>query len=132
METKKILFLTAVLLISSTKCMALTVSESTSEQYLMNHGYSKETARLVDLKHKQINGEPVVNPYENTDLTTRQKLIRNVQTYTDPAVDEGDFGNTKIKDIPPAFAKKSKTLYEKAKYKIKSYLEDDCINEDDL
>lgn len=76
--------------------------EMRSEQYLINQGYSKETARMVNLQHHQANGKAV----EKEESVSRKLLLwpvrmfKKAHSYIDPAVDDGSFGNTKI-DFQP-------------------------------
>lgn len=91
-----ILSLTAFLFLIQLQAGAvISTDEAISEVYLINHGYSKETARLVKLQHAQINGEKY--NIEGNDYTPFQQAVRNIFMYLDPALDSGKFGTHDIK-----------------------------------
>jgi len=92
MKIHKSLLILAAFAITTTQASAITVNEASSQQYLINHGYSKETARLVELQKKQVNGEPV---YDTKPMKVR--WLRKIHSYLDPAIDDGQFGSTDIR-----------------------------------
>lgn len=78
---------------------AITTEESTSQQYIESHGYSSEMARLIDLQDSHVNGaEP---KFKNNDPSwysdKKVNFVRRVFMYFDPGLDDGKFGNNKIK-----------------------------------
>lgn len=78
----------------------LTTEESSSEPYIVNHGYSEEMARLIDLQNKQINGEEFKFKSRDPQWYSDKRInfIRNVFMYFDPGLDDGKFmqHNTKF------------------------------------
>lgn len=65
----------------------LTDAESTSADYLRNHGYSTTTAELVQLQKAQINGTKYVAPEEPEYYNAKGvKAVRKFFIYLDPAL----------------------------------------------
>ena len=92
MKLTKILLLTLILASTTMNVFAITASEASNEQYLLNQGYSKETVRMVNLQKHQVRGEEAP---KNEPKTIGGKLVRmfvRAHAYLDPAVDTGEFG----------------------------------------
>lgn len=96
---KVLLILTALLIFSTPSFAELTTDEAISPSYILNHGYSKETARIMSLQHAQVNG---TSPkYKGSDPEWYEsnkavKLVRDVFIYFDPGLDNGRFGTDDI------------------------------------
>lgn len=69
----------------------ITTEEQFSEDYIINHGYSTEMARLMRLQHDQINGiHPTMS--ENTHVYRPwENLGRRFLMYLDPGLDDERF-----------------------------------------
>lgn len=69
-----------------------TVSDTTNEEYLKNHGYSEATIWAVDKSKARTNGEPLVehveNEYYNQPVV---KWFRKFVMYVDPTLDDHSF-----------------------------------------
>lgn len=96
-EMKKFLALLIVIFTASTQSYAyITTEDTSSEEYIQNHGHSDEMSRLIDLQHAQINGTKTnyVAPAKWHDKWTDKKsikLVRKVFMYFDPGLDDGLF-----------------------------------------
>ena len=91
---KYLLLLGLTALIALPACAELTVDDTINEEYLINHGYSKETARIVQKNQAQINGEPLTQEidkeYYNQPVV---KYVRRFFMYLDPSLDDYTFLN---------------------------------------
>jgi hypothetical protein len=75
----------------------ITTEEQFSEEYILNHGYSQEMYRLMNLQHNQIVGnksslsekEKIYKPWQNG--------VRRFLMYLDPALDDENFMRHDIK-----------------------------------
>ena len=76
----------------------ITTEESTSEQYIQNHGYSPEMSRLIDLQDAHINGSEPQHLSTNPSWYSDKKVnfIRRAFMYFDPGLDDEKFGSNKI------------------------------------
>lgn len=96
---KNLLLLVCLLGLSLPASAVISPEELASPTYTMQHGYSAEMARLIDLQNTQITGAPktYVNPdpawYETNKFV---KFVRNVFIYLDPALDNEKFGDNRI------------------------------------
>lgn len=92
---KKFIALLFLLSIVTLPCFAvLTTEETTSQNYLENHAYSKEMARIVDLQKAQINGTKTKYVSNEPDWYTNNKLVKFVRKtfmYFDCGLDDGKF-----------------------------------------
>lgn len=85
----------------SSPCFAIISTEnSTTQNYIEGHGYSSETARIIDLQKAQINNIPttyVKQPdwYEcklpSWATEKRVGFVRKVFQYFDGGLDDGKF-----------------------------------------
>lgn len=91
MKTKT-LILSVCLSLIALQANALTTEEVKNSEYLINHGHSKEMAKMVNLQTTQVNGEKPPAIEGNVIL----KWVRKVQSYYDPAYDNGSFGRNDI------------------------------------
>ena len=75
-------------------CAELTVSDTSADAYLKNHGYSQSTINVINKTKAQVNGEPLTEPveheYYNQPLV---KWFRKFVMYIDPALDDHSFMN---------------------------------------
>ncbi len=94
MKFLKLFFTLIALLSFTTSSYAVTVQESTSEDYLINSGYSKETARLVNLKKHQTAGKEIKT--EKSIFSWPIRMLKKLDAYLDPGIDDGSFGTTDI------------------------------------
>lgn len=92
---KKVILLAGILVFGNLSAFAIIDSDyTTSEQYLKNCGYSKETIRLIQLKKKS----PYA-PIEVEEKTVGQKTLGGLKSfwrYLDPAADNHRFGEGEI------------------------------------
>lgn len=98
---KKILSLFILYLVCAIPTFAvISTDDTTSDEYITNHGYSSEMARLIDLQNKQINGEPSNYKRNEPEWWYTNKpvnFIRNTFIYLDPVLDDGKFMQHDIK-----------------------------------
>ena len=99
----KILLLAGIIAISLLPANAqLTVDDSTSREYLINHGHSNVTADIVELSKGAVSGDktilPVDRKYENRSVI--YKWVDKFFLYIDPAYDKGNFMREDIKFNP--------------------------------
>lgn len=94
----KKLCLFAILFCCTLPAMAtITTEEQFSDEYILNHGYSEEMSRLMNLSHSQIIGEKIpVSEYVHI-YRPWQNGIRKFLMYLDPGLDDEQFGNHQIK-----------------------------------
>lgn len=96
------LFLCLFLLISSNlACFAvINTDDAISEKYIINHGYSGEMARLIDLQQAQINGTSTKYKQKETWYNNQLlkwvpekqvNFVRNKFLYYDAGLDDGKF-----------------------------------------
>lgn len=101
---KRIIFaVLAYVIVTLPSFAILTTDEATSQNYIINHGYSPETARMMDLQHSQITGEKKVFKSSDPDWYTTNKavyFVRRVFMYFDCGLDNGNFGKEKINPSP--------------------------------
>ena len=75
-------------------CAELTVSDTSADAYLKNHGDSQSTINVINKTKAQVNGEPLTEPveheYYNQPLV---KWFRKFVMYIDPALDDHSFMN---------------------------------------
>lgn len=103
---KKILItLFALTIVNSPSFATLTTENSTTPEYVEGHGYSKETARLIDLQKAHINNTDVTyieQPAWYTDklpswaTEKRVSFVRRVFQYFDCGLDDGKFMQNNI------------------------------------
>lgn len=99
MKAKNLLIAISIAGIINLPSMAeITPAEARSEQYILNHGHSEETARLLNLQHKQITGKQV-EPADS-QMSWPVRWYRKIFGYFDPAIDDGSFGHTKLHTNP--------------------------------
>lgn len=98
---KKILLLFLVyLIVTIPSSAAITPEEAVSQQYIENHGYSTEMARLVNLQNAQINGGQSKYKDNAPSWYTENRAvrwIRNTFMYIDPSLDNEKFMQHDIK-----------------------------------
>ena len=71
-------------------CAELTVSDTSADAYLKNHGYSQSTINVINKTKAQVNGEPLTEPVEHEYYNQR---FRKFVMYIDPALDDHSFMN---------------------------------------
>jgi hypothetical protein len=92
---KKIIITTAIFMFSNLGAIAMIDSDySTSEQYLLNRGYSPETIRLINIRKKNPYALPEVKEENVTQKSSW--YAKKLWHYIDPAADNGNFGNSHI------------------------------------
>lgn len=123
-DMKRIIFLIFAMLIANLPSSAVILTEEvTSATYIKKHGYSDEMCRLIDLQNAHINGVDTTYPqhvwsgkdirvpayiarklpkgYEqklaDTISEKRVNFVKKIFCYFDPGIDDGEFGNNKIK-----------------------------------
>lgn len=93
MKTKTLLILGIAAMTMLPACAELTINDSTSREYLMNHGHASTTADMVELQKSAANGTkadlPIYHKYENKPLV--YKWVDKFFIYLDPAQDDGKF-----------------------------------------
>jgi len=97
---KKILFL--IMAISFLPACALTIEETTSYDYLRNHGHSEVLIDAVYHQKTTIDGEKYISMDEQKHQNDffLVKWIRKFFMYADPALDSGTFYDHNIKITP--------------------------------
>ncbi len=98
---KKYLFILLLALISTNlpSYAFITTDESTSQEYIQNHGYSDEMSRLIDLQNAQINGAKSKYKGKDPDWYTSNKtvnFVRRAFMYFDCGLDDGKFMQNNI------------------------------------
>jgi hypothetical protein len=102
---KSLIVLIALISINLPGFAILTTEDSTSIKYIEHHGYSDETARLIDLQKSQINGtEPTYttppawydDKLPNWCDEKKVSFIRKVFMYFDCGLDNGKFMQNNI------------------------------------
>jgi hypothetical protein len=97
---KIVLVLFMIFTVNLSANAVITPEETMSATYTLNHGYSDEMARLMDLSTAQINGaKPKYKTSEPDWYTTNKKVlyIRNFFMYLDSGLDDGKFAQHTIK-----------------------------------
>lgn len=90
-----LLAITFILIFNLPSFAVITTDEAVSEDYTINHGYSKEFYRVMDLQHAQINGtKPKYKSDEPSWYTSNKAVsfIRRVFINIDPGLDDGKYG----------------------------------------
>ncbi|MFH0703044.1 MAG: hypothetical protein V2B14_05850 [bacterium] len=93
---KKISIFIAVLALISLNIIsanALTLADSANEQYLDNHGHSKELTRLVNVQKNRIEGKEIPVANKKNKLS---KFFRNLFVEPDLTTPVDEFGDRKI------------------------------------
>jgi len=94
---KKLSIIIALLLVQLQVGATITTEEQFSEEYIINHGYSEEMSRLMNLQHDQILGIPPTMS-ENVNLYRPwQNGVRKFLMYLDPGLDDEKFMQHDIK-----------------------------------
>lgn len=92
---KKVLSLVCLyLLVALPSFAVISTEDTTSEQYLTNHGYSQEVVRLIDLQNAQTNGTAPKYKRKQPDWYTSNKgvnFIRKTFMYFDCGLDDEKF-----------------------------------------
>ena len=90
---KYFLLILCVVCLGSFSANALNVTEIDSEEYLLNHGHSKEVVRIINLQEKRAGGE-------QKEIENHSKFVkfwRNIFFEKDATLPLKDFG---YNDIP--------------------------------
>ena len=97
---KKFLLISFILIATNLPSLAyITTDESTSEEYIQNHGYSDEMSRLIDLQNAQTNGAKTTYKSKDPEWYTANKtvnFIRRAFMYFDCGLDDGKFMQNNI------------------------------------
>ena len=95
---KKFIYIVIALFFAQVQANAgITTEEQFSEQYIINHGYSEEMFRLMNLQHNQILG---VKPTMSDDAKIYrpwENAVRRFFMYIDPGLDDERFMQHDIK-----------------------------------
>lgn len=92
---KKICFLIALLLISTTSALAyVETSAMTSENFIKNEGYSPEVYKLIKIKTEPNGKQNLIDEQKKTNIVVR--FLKNCYKYLDPYQDSGNFGIDEI------------------------------------
>lgn len=89
--TTGILSITAVLAFSTTSS-ALGVTESSSKEYLINHGHSQETVRMIELQQKRT----LTSDEEINTNNKFMKIFKNLFYSKNILLPSRDFGHNHI------------------------------------
>lgn len=80
---------------------AITPQEAMSDDYIYNHGHSREMAKLIDLQQSQINGGPSKYKLERPEPAyysyTPVKYFREFLNYFDSGREDNTFMKRDIK-----------------------------------
>ena len=91
---KVLLILSLIGLVTLPACAELTVSDTSADEYLRNHGYSQSTINIVNKTKAQVNGEPLTEPVEQEYYNQPfVKWFRKLVMYIDPSHDDHSFMN---------------------------------------
>jgi hypothetical protein len=71
----------AYLVVALPASATLTTDDVRSQEYIINHGYSEETAKIIDLQNAQINGE------KSTFVSTSRPIWRSKYKPVNMVVD---------------------------------------------
>lgn len=85
-----------VLILNLPSFAIITPEEATSEDYIINHGYSREFYRVLDSQSAAINGtKPKYKSNEPSWYTSNKPVsfIRRVFIYLDPGLDNGKYAS---------------------------------------
>jgi hypothetical protein len=101
----KNLFIVACLIFMGISVNAMVTDEEImSAEYITNHGYSSEMARLIKLQDAQINGNNLETTYAKQPkgwlAYPPGSWVRAFFIYIDPSYDQGDFGQHDSKFNP--------------------------------
>lgn len=92
---KNFLTILFIFVVFSSPAMAvITPEEAASQQYIKNHGYSNEMARLINLQDAQVNGTKTKYVSNEPDWYKNDKkvnFIRKVFMYFDCGLDDEKF-----------------------------------------
>ena len=87
---RKLLFTAIIATIAVFPAMAsVSVQESTDAEYLINQGFSEQTAEDVFMVKNRANGNPV-EPLYTKKHNKFMNFYKRVWGYIDPAIDEAD------------------------------------------
>ncbi len=92
---KFLLAILCICVVSLPSFAIITPEEAKSDEYIKNHGYSNEMARLIDLQYSQINGKSTTYKSRDPEFYTNNKkvnFIRRLFIYLDCGLDDGKFG----------------------------------------
>ena len=91
---KKIFTIGLVTLIALPVFAELTVNDTVSRDYLINHGYSKANVNTIRKQIATVNGEPLAEPLEYKYYGNPvSRIVRKVFMYLDPSLDDHTFSN---------------------------------------
>src|SRR5574344_616105 len=93
------LILSSLIMQSMSALAIITTDEASSNEYLINRGYSQETIRLIQLSKAQVNGKKFVYDRNEPKYYTDNdyvRFFRKVYMLADPAVDDQKFGQHNI------------------------------------
>lgn len=68
---------------------AVTVGETTEPEYVINAGYSQQTAEDVFMMKNRVNGKPI-EPLYSKKHNKVTNFYKKVWGYLDPSIDEAD------------------------------------------
>ena len=89
-----IVFVIASVFFNIASSLALGETDSTSEEYLINHGHSQEAIRLINLQRKRVEGNTDIKVENNSFF---KKFLKNLWFEKDASLYNADFGHRKIK-----------------------------------
>lgn len=80
----------------------ITPEESTSPEYLYNHGHSSAVVDIVQINKASVNGETYLTTDEVKNVNDPKiiRWIKNFFIYLDPALDDGSFMRHDVKTSP--------------------------------
>ena len=91
---RRFLILSLLLLLAMPSFAELTVDDTVSKDYLMNHGYSTASVNAIKKSVAEVNGEALQEPVERKYYKNPcVKFVRRIFMYVDPSLDDHSFMN---------------------------------------
>jgi hypothetical protein len=100
---------------------ALNPTDSTSEQYLLNHGHSEELIRMINLQKERTEGNATVSSQSENKF---KKFFKNLWFEQDLTLPVTDFGYNNIKSVETDKNLFSKDLTEPVKDHVYTPIKD--------
>ena len=92
----------SILMTQLVSSAAITVEQTMSKEYLMNNGYSKQIYNTANVGRARALGKEFYTSeeLELKNKTTGWKILRKIQAYIDPAIDDYSFYHHDISPEP--------------------------------
>ena len=131
MKTKLMISLMTVLTVSTIAQAAVSRSEISTGEFLINNGFSQETARLVEVKNKK---------YHDLTPASDSKFINTmwkIDKYFDPMYDDPTFGitqnikfdNNELKEFPGYERRRAKKKMKQQQKQLEEQMKNESTTE---